>query len=100
MTLSQNDDDVGPQGDDPNLFKILISSDVHLGYAEKDSERCNDSFNSFDELLGIGAERGVDMVLLGGDLFHENKPSRQAEIKCIQILRKHVLGNAYDFIHG
>ena len=51
--------------------------------------------STFDEceLLGIGAERGVDMVLLGGDLFHENKPSRQAEIKCIQILRKHVLGN-------
>jgi double-strand break repair protein MRE11 len=35
----------------------------------------------------------VDMVLLGGDLFHENKPSRLAEKKCISILRKHVLGD-------
>ena len=51
-----------------------------------------DSFNSFDELLGIGVKEEVDMVLLGGDLFHENKPSRQAEIKCVQILRNHVLG--------
>ena len=72
---------------------MLISSDIHLGYAEKDQERGNDSFNSFDELLGIGVEQNVDMVILGGDLFHENKPSRRAEIKCIEILRNHVLGD-------
>jgi len=79
--------------DDANLLRVLISSDIHLGYAEKDQERGNDSFNSFDELLGIGVEQNVDMVILGGDLFHENKPSRRAEIKCIEILRNHVLGD-------
>ena len=73
------------------MFRILVSSDIHLGYAEKDPVRGDDSFKSFDELLRIGVEQEVDMVLLGGDLFHENKPSRQAEIKCIQILRNHVL---------
>lgn len=36
---------------------------------------------------------GVDMVLLSGDLFHENKPSRLAEKRCISILRKYVLGD-------
>ena len=91
MTLSQSQTDVDDQDDASNLFRILVSSDIHLGYAEKDPERGVDSFNSFDELLGIGEKEGVDMVLLGGDLFHENKPSRQAEIKCIQILRNHVL---------
>ena len=96
--------------DNSELFRILISSDIHLGFGEKDQERGNDSFNSFDELLGIGEEENVDMVLLGGDLFHENKPSRQAEIKCLQILRNHVLGDkpvqieymsdpAVDFAH-
>ena len=92
MTLSQSQTDVDDQDDTSNLFRILVSSDIHLGYAEKDPERGVDSFNSFDELLGIGEKEGVDMVLLGGDLFHENKPSRQAEIKCVQILRNHVLG--------
>ena len=48
---------------------------------------------SFAELLDIGLEQGVDLVVLGGDLFHENKPSRAAEIKCLQILRERVLGD-------
>ncbi len=33
------------------------------------------------------------MVLLGGDLFHENKPSRSAVFKCMEILNRHVLGD-------
>ena len=75
------------------MFRILVSSDIHLGYAEKDPNKGDDSFRSFDELLRIGVEQEVDMVLLGGDLFHENKPSRRAEIKCMQILRNNVLGD-------
>ena len=75
------------------MFRILVSSDVHLGYGEKDPNKGDDSFRSFDELLRIGVEQEVDMVLLGGDLFHENKPSRRAEIKCMQILRNNVLGD-------
>jgi len=84
----------GPEGDfDPSLFRILVTSDIHLGYGEKHPERGNDSFNSFDELLEIGVQHGVDIVVLGGDLFHENKPTRSSEIKCLQILRNHVLGD-------
>ena len=100
MTLSDLSEAEDSQDDSSNLFRILISSDIHLGYAEKDPERGVDSFNSFDELLGIGVKEEVDMVLLGGDLFHENKPSRQAEIKCVQILRNHVLGesNSWPFL--
>ena len=76
-----------------DMFRMLVSSDIHLGYAEKDPVKGDDSFKSFDELLRIGVEQEVDMVLLGGDLFHENKPSRRAEIKCLQILRNNVLGD-------
>jgi len=79
--------------DESGLLRILISSDIHLGYGEKLSIRNNDSFNSFDELLTVGKEQNVDMCILGGDLFHENKPSRLSQIKCIQILSKHVLGD-------
>ena len=38
--------------------------------------RKDDSFVSFEEVMQKAVEMDVDMVLLGGDLFHDNKPSR------------------------
>ena len=35
----------------------------------------------------------MDFVLLGGDLFHENKPTRFAEHQCMKVLKKHVFGD-------
>jgi lysyl-tRNA synthetase class II len=35
----------------------------------------------------------VDFVLLGGDLFHENKPSRSTLVKTIEILRRYCLND-------
>ncbi len=32
-------------------------------------------------------------MLLGGDLFHENKPSRNSVVKAVDILSKHCLGD-------
>ena len=55
------------------------------------SSHHSDSFNTFREILDIALERRVDFVLLGGDLFHDNKPSRNAERRCIEILREKVL---------
>lgn len=37
--------------DDEDTFKILIATDVHLGYLEKDAIRGSDSFNTLDEIL-------------------------------------------------
>ena len=76
-----------------DAFRILVSSDIHLGYAEKDPVRGDDSFKTFDELLCLGREQEVDLVLLAGDLFHESKPSKQSYIKSVQILRNNVLGD-------
>jgi double-strand break repair protein MRE11 len=64
-----------------DVFKLLITTDNHLGFMEKDAERANDSFVSFEEALEIGKHENVDFVLLGGDLFHENKPSRDCLTK-------------------
>lgn len=33
----------------------------------------------------------VDFLLLGGNLFHENKPSRSTLVKTIEILRRRCL---------
>jgi DNA repair exonuclease SbcCD nuclease subunit len=39
------------QATDQNEFKILITTDNHLGFREKDKIVGNDSFYSFDEAL-------------------------------------------------
>lgn len=52
----------------------------------------NDSFITFEEILKYARSTKADMILLGGDLFHENKPSRKAEKRCIDLLRKYCLG--------
>ncbi|XP_053163566.1 double-strand break repair protein MRE11 isoform X2 [Hemicordylus capensis] len=35
----------------------------------------------------------VDFILLGGDLFHENKPSRKTLHTCLELLRKYCMGD-------
>jgi double-strand break repair protein MRE11 len=57
-------------------LRILLATDIHLGYGEKHPIKKEDSFTTFAEILAIANERKVDFVLLGGDLFHDNKPSR------------------------
>ena len=77
-----------------NIFSILLASDVHLGYADRDEIRKMDSFNTFEEVLKISKERDVDFILLGGDLFHENKPSRFTAQQCASLLRTYCMGDA------
>jgi double-strand break repair protein MRE11 len=43
--------------------------------------------------MKIGQLNQVDFVLLGGDLFHENKPSRLAVYNCMETLNKYCLGS-------
>ncbi|KAF3766462.1 hypothetical protein M406DRAFT_37693, partial [Cryphonectria parasitica EP155] len=76
-----------------NTIKILIATDNHVGYEERDPIRKDDSWKTFDEILQIAVKREVDMVLLGGDLFHENKPSRKSMYQVMRSLRKHCLGD-------
>ncbi|XP_045604272.1 LOW QUALITY PROTEIN: double-strand break repair protein MRE11 [Procambarus clarkii] len=90
---------MGTELDD--TFRILVATDNHLGYAEKDPERCNDSFETFEEILEMAVEQEVDMILLGGDLFHENKPSRQCMVRCMDLIRKYTFGDRpvlFDFL--
>ncbi|KAI9981311.1 hypothetical protein PInf_008967 [Phytophthora infestans] len=87
--MSQVDDD--PQEGD--TLRVLLSTDNHLGYAEKDPVRGNDSFRSFREILQLAQRQKVDLLLLGGDLFHENKPSRRTLYETMRLLRTHCMGD-------
>lgn len=78
---------------DPDNVRALISTDNHLGYLEKDPLRGDDSFRAFEEVLALAKANNVDMVLLGGDLFHDNKPTRRTLVRTMEILRRHCLGD-------
>ncbi|KAH7728876.1 double-strand break repair protein mre-11 [Aphelenchoides avenae] len=70
-------------------IRFLIASDIHTGYGELKKHIFNDSFDSFREVLKHGVENKVDFILLGGDLFHENIPSRDAQLKVVRLLREY-----------
>ena len=80
-----------PADDPDSVFRILISSDNHLGAWERDEVRKQDSFDAFDEVFKLATENKADIVLLGGDLFHDNRPSRATVVKAMSTLSKHCL---------
>ena len=78
---------------DDNIVRILVATDNHLGFLEKDPIRGDDSFASFEEILATARNKKVDFVLFAGDMFHENKPSRYTIHNTIQLLNKYCLGS-------
>jgi len=77
-----------------NEIRVMLATDIHLGYGEKHTHKANDSFVTFEEILILARDKEVDFLLLGGDLFHENKPTRDAQMKCCNLLRKYAMGDA------
>lgn len=75
-----------------DTIRILVATDSHVGYQERDQVRGDDSWKSFHEAMCIAKERDVDMVLLAGDLFHENKPSRKSMYQVMRSLRMNCYG--------
>lgn len=71
-------DTTGAEQDADNVIRILVATDNHLGYGEKDAVRGEDSFTAFEEILELAVSEDVDMILLGGDLFHDAAPSQNA----------------------
>ena len=53
--VSQIDEDIREE----DILRILITSDNHLGYCERDSIRRDDSFITFEEILQIANEKKV-----------------------------------------
>lgn len=96
MSISEGIDsvsDLGEEMNEDNVLKIMVATDNHLGYNEKDPVRGNDSFVAFEEILKHAVANDVDFILLGGDLFHDATPSRNTLYKCMNLLRKYTLGS-------
>ena len=72
--------------DDPDTLRIMLSTDNHLGYNERDVVRGMDSFAAFEEVLYLAKKFHCDMVLIAGDLFHDNRPSRRTLHKVRAVL--------------
>ncbi|CDK24820.1 unnamed protein product [Kuraishia capsulata CBS 1993] len=71
----------------PNTIRLLLTTDNHVGYNETDAIRGDDSWKTFEEIMYVAKDRGVDMVVQGGDLFHINKPSKKSLYHVLRILR-------------
>ncbi|KAF2661429.1 DNA repair exonuclease [Lophiostoma macrostomum CBS 122681] len=80
-----------PRG--PDTIRILVATDSHVGYNERDPQRSDDSWRTFHEVMCLAKEHDVDMVLHAGDLFHENKPSRKSMYHVTRSLRMNCLGD-------
>ena len=51
---NQSNSRVAPDSSD--VIKILVATDIHLGYAEKHPVKADDSFVTFEEILDIGVK--------------------------------------------
>ncbi|KAJ2915727.1 hypothetical protein MD484_g4664, partial [Candolleomyces efflorescens] len=78
--------------DPSDTIRILLATDNHIGYMERDPIRGQDSINTFKEILQLAVKKDVDFILLAGDLFHENKPSRECLYQTLALLREYTLG--------
>ncbi|KAH7647188.1 hypothetical protein FG379_002879 [Cryptosporidium bovis] len=79
--------------DEGNTFRILVCTDTHAGYKERDRIRSNDSLIALEEIFIIGKKLSVDLVLHGGDLFDIAKPSKYIMYNVMNIIRKYCMGS-------
>lgn len=47
-----------------NTIRILVATDCHLGYMEKDEVRRHDSFQAFEEICSIAEKKQAKMISL------------------------------------
>ncbi|RKP13567.1 Metallo-dependent phosphatase-like protein, partial [Piptocephalis cylindrospora] len=76
-----------------DTIRLLLATDNHVGYLERDPVRGDDAARTFEEIILMAKEHDVDALVLSGDLFHENKPSRKSMHRVASLLREHCLGD-------
>lgn len=78
---------------DPNTLRVLVATDTHLGFAERDAVRKDDAFAAFEEIFRHAREQKCDCVFMAGDVFDVNKPSRETLVRCMDVLREATRGD-------
>jgi double-strand break repair protein MRE11 len=81
-----------------DVIRILVTTDNHLGVHERDAVRADDAAAAFEEALVAARRLHADFVLLAGDTFHENKPSRRALHDAFALFNKYCLGDSPVYI--
>ncbi len=68
-------------------MKFAHIADVHLGYEQYNQPwRAGDFANSFRAIAEKAVEKGVDFVIIAGDLFHRSVPSPRTIKEAIETL--------------
>lgn len=76
-----------------DCIRIMLATDCHIGVHGRDPTRSHDSLDTFREVLELAVKHDVDMILLAGDLFHENRPSRECFYETCALLRQYTFGD-------
>ena len=70
-------------------MKFLHISDTHLGYQQYNlKERERDFFDVFNQAIDVAIERKVDFVIHTGDFFHSSRPSNEAILDGLYIVKR------------
>lgn len=79
-------------------IRLVIATDNHIGCYERDAQRSYESYSAFAEVLDGAKNSGADAVLLGGDLFDVNVPTRATQLKTLRLLRTAVMGSTAVYL--
>src|SRR5262245_9065032 len=60
-------------------MKFLHTSDWHVGRTIRNRSRMDEHRAVFAEIIDIAKQEQVDSVLITGDIFHERRPSLEAQ---------------------
>ena len=83
---------------DDAMMRIVISTDNHLGYLEKDPVRGDDSFAAFEEVFSVAKRHNADMIVFAGDMFNDNRPSRRTMYQSLSLFKKYCCGDSTVYI--
>ncbi len=72
---------------DADTLRILVATDCHLGYMEKDEVRRHDSFNAFDEICAIASQRQASSAIISLFFFFPNPKPFLNSWLCFHMLR-------------
>jgi len=61
------------------MVRVLHTGDWHIGQTLRGYSREYEQAQVFDQLIGIVAERGIDVLIVAGDIFDSQNPSGEAQ---------------------